>query len=187
MPRSVSGFSLLEMLLVLFVVVVLTSLVSLNVGSGADTRLREQAALSIRDGVVFALDEAQFTGRDFGLLLQAGTGVDPGVQLRWRERLAQGWRGPANNAVVFEDLWLDGDVELILDGLLVEPVDPAEGDALAGSVPQWLFLASGDTQTGQLLWRDSVSGEMLFRLEWDALGRVEVFRGDELDSLAAAP
>ena len=73
MPRSVSGFSLLEMLLVLFVVVVLTSLVSLNVGSGADTRLREQAALSIRDGVVFALDEAQFTGRDFGLLLQAGT------------------------------------------------------------------------------------------------------------------
>ena len=156
-------------------------------GSGAGDRLREQAVLAVRDGAGYALDEARFSGRDFGLLLQYAEREQPGVLLRWRERLPAGWRPPERSAAVFEDLWLEGDVELLLDGLAVTPFDGAAGGETAGTVPQWQFLASGDTQTGELRWRDPQTGAQLWRLEWDALGRFSVFRGDELESLATAP
>lgn len=180
------GFSLIEMLITLLVIVLFTSLVTLNLGSGAGERERDQLAMALRDGVQYALDEAQFAGRDFGLLLQRDEGVDPAYFLRWRERQPQGWRPPAQGTDVFVDLRLAGELTLTLDGLLISPADSGAGEALAGTAPQWQFLASGETQTGELLWRDDVSGEALWRMEWDALGRLSLFRGDDSEAFARA-
>ena len=59
MAKHHKGFSLIEMLAVVFVVVLLTSLVSLNVGSGSadisrDNEVREVAAL-----IGYAITEAE--------------------------------------------------------------------------------------------------------------------------------
>lgn len=170
------GFSLLEMLLVLFIVVLLTSLVSLTVNSGAGSRREEQALRALSDAAAYALDEAQFAGRDFGLLLERNTGGQPGVTLAWRERLPQGWRQPARSGDVLTNIQLASDVTLLLDGQAVLPADPSSENA--GVAPQWLFLASGETQAGELLLRDPQSGELDWRLEWDALGRFGLYRGD---------
>jgi hypothetical protein len=165
-------------LLVLFVVVLLTSLVTLSVDSGVGPRAREQAIRALRDTAAYAVDDAQFTGRDLGLLLQRRASAEPGVVLHWRERQPQGWRRPATVADVFAQLELDGEVSLILDGVEVVAADAAAADPLAGTAPQWLFTASGETQSGELLWRDADSGVLLWRLSWDALGRFELYPGD---------
>ena len=86
------GFSLLELLVTLFVVVLITSLVTLNVTSGGyDIRL-EAKVRNLADVASYALDEAQMLGRDYGLLLQQ-LDVDGEVvySYSWRERLPEGW------------------------------------------------------------------------------------------------
>ena len=98
MPRQ-AGFSLLELLVTLLVIVLATSLVTLNVGSGGrdydiENRMRDLAA-----GASYALDEAQFTGNDVGLLLWSGDSVGGTVQgYAWRERREGRWREPAASA-----------------------------------------------------------------------------------------
>ena len=182
------GFSLLEVLLVLFVVVLLTSLVTLNVNSGIGSRSQEQTMRALRDTASYAIDEAQFTGRNFGVLVQRLDSAEAGVVLRWRELQPQGWRKPLTVAEVFEPLVFEGEVSLLLDGIYVEPADATASDPLAGTAPQWAFLASGETQVGELLWRDGSTGELLWRLSWDALGRFELAGGDETgDAFATAP
>ena len=89
------GFSLLELLVALFVVIMVTSLVSLNVSpGGGDLRLETQLRNLV--GVAgYALDEAEFLGRDFGLLLQElDEGGERVYSYEWRERLPAGWREP---------------------------------------------------------------------------------------------
>lgn len=185
------GFSLLEMLLVLFVIVVLTSLVTLNVGSGSGGRELQRQLRSLRDVAEYALDEAQYSGRDFGLLLQRAVGDDGGGELwlRWRERLPQGWRAPQRSREVFRDIRVPAGVELelLLDGSAVLPADAAAAAERAGVEPQWLFLASGETQSGEMLWRRAQDGALLWRMDWDPLGRIRLYAGDDPDALATAP
>ena len=45
--------------------------------------------------------------------------------------------------------------------------------------PQVVFYASGETTPGSMELRDEDSGELLWRLEWDLLGRFEVLRDGE--------
>lgn len=173
------GFSLLEMLLVLFVIVVLTSLVTLNVNTGSKTRVAQDALESLRRSAVYALDEAQFGGRDFGLLLVRGEVVGAELRFVWRERLPQGWRSPEQSRDIFTTIDLPDTVILILDDGVVVPLEPSAAVESLGAAPQWLLLASGETQAGELLWRDESGVEQLWRLRWDALGRFELLRGDE--------
>ena len=68
--QSQRGFSLLELLVTLLVVVLITSLVTLTVGSGGqDIRLAAKVR-NLADVASYALDEAQMMGIDYGLLLQ---------------------------------------------------------------------------------------------------------------------
>jgi general secretion pathway protein H len=167
----------------------MTSLVTLNLDAGADGRAARQQLQQLSDVAAYALDEAAFSGRDFGLLIQYAPPAGEGeLVLRWRERLPQGWRPPARSTDVFTDITLPPGVgmELLLDGGLVTPADAA-ADAQSGVAPQWLFLASGETQAGELLWRDRDSGELLWRLEWDALGRFTLYRGEQGEAYAARP
>ena len=183
-PRSVGprqgGFSLLELLVTLIVVVLVTSLVSLTLSSGGRDIELEAQAHNIAEVAAYALDEAQLQGHDYGLLLQR---VSEDGELRyrysWRERLVDGWQAPASGKEIFAQQSLPVGVELFMEleeaaiadiPLAVEDQEPE---------PQVVFYASGETTAGSLELRDEDSGELLWRLEWDLLGRFEVLRDGE--------
>ena len=66
MRRYQKGFSLIEMLAVVFVVVLLTSLVSLNVGSGSADINRENQVRDVAAMLGYALTEAELSGPIMG-------------------------------------------------------------------------------------------------------------------------
>ena len=89
------GFSLIEMLAVVFVVVLLTSLVSLNVGSGSSEINRENQVREVAALLGYALTESELSGTDHGLLIHQLDGFDEGsYQGLWLRRYDQGWAEP---------------------------------------------------------------------------------------------
>lgn len=184
-PRQ-RGFSLLELLVALFVIVLVTSLATLNVGSGSGGLELESRLQTLLDTNEFATDEAQMTGRDFGLLLQR-VDVDGDIVYRygWRERRPEGWRPPESGADVFRDRDFSPEVALALrmegqvDGELQTPVDPEN------AAPQVIFYASGEVSPGEIDVRRRSDDALLWRLQWDLLGRGELLvrgeRGEDAD------
>ena len=176
MPRQ-AGFSLLELLVTLLVIVLATSLVTLNVGSGGrdydiENRMRDLAA-----GASYALDEAQFTGNDFGLLLWSGDSAGGTVQgYAWRERREGRWREPAGGKDIFAGGELPPSVELRLelDGI---PVDDELLLRDLDAEPQLVLYASGETTPGAIDLQTREDGELLWRLEWDLLGTTRLLLG----------
>ena len=165
------GFSLLEMLVTLFVIVLVTSMVTLNItSSGRDIEL--QATVDDMAGTAaYALDEAQFVGRDFGLLLTLQSeGMEQRYHYSWRERGESRWGEPGSGKDVFAggQLPVDVELELELDGVLQDQEIFAviEEDA----APQLVFYASGETTPGALDIRSRESGDLLWRIQWDLLG-----------------
>ena len=172
MSRRQHGFSLLELLVVLFVVVIITSLVTLTVNTGTQDRALDTEVRNLADVAAYAIDEAQFSGRDYGLLLQRR--FEDGreyVSYSWRERRPEGWREPTVAADIFVERQFEPTVELelFLDDLAV----PDFSDDAAGldATPQVIFYSSGETTPGALEWRDRDSGNVIWRIEWDLIGR----------------
>jgi general secretion pathway protein H len=168
------GFSLLELLVVLFVVVIMVSLASVNTGGGGAARRLADEVQHVLAVAEYARDEAAFSGRDFGLRLardyRDGTPVSV---LRWRERREGAWRRP-DGGEVFEPLVFapELELELALEGApVVLDQEAAEGAAPA---PQVVLYASGETVPGSLSWRRADTGEFLWRLDWDLLGRFQL-------------
>ena len=181
------GFSLVEMLVVLFVVVLLTGLVSLSVDSGAGDRIVRERVEALVAVATYALDEAQFVGSDFGLLFTRGPNAagEDVTRAQWRQRLPDGWRAPAQGDV-FAPIEFPGEVELglVLDGAQVVLDEASAAAADRGRAPQWLLLSSGETQAGELSLRERRSGELLWRLDWDALARFDSRSGDQPSNVA---
>lgn len=170
--RRPQGFSLLELLVVLFIVVLVVSLATLNLGSDSrDRRLADSVRL-LADLVAFAQDEAQYSGRDIGLRLRRR---DEAAETRyvavWRERWPQGWLAFAIPGEAFGDLEFPPGIELALS-IDEVPVD-LDAAAVPGQpeAPQMIVFASGELTPGELQWRDAASGDVLWRSRWDFLGR----------------
>lgn len=178
-PRQ-GGFSLLELLVTLIVVVLVTSLVSLTLSSGGRDIELEAQARNIAEVAAYALDEAQLQGHDYGLLLQrVSEDGEPRYRYSWRERLVDGWQAPASGKEVFADQSLPAGVEPLLELEEAAIADIPLAAADQEPVPQVVFYASGETTAGSMELRDEDSGELLWRLEWDLLGRFEVLRRGE--------
>jgi len=178
-----SGFSLLELLVALIVVVLVTSLVSLTVSSGGqDIKLQAQVR-NLAEVANYALDEAQMVGRDYGLLLlQDQVDGDTIYSYEWRERRLGSWQTPESGKDVFASQALPAGLELQLE---LED-SPIEEIGLAGSEedaePQVVFYSSGETSEGAIDIRRQQGGEILWRVKWDLLGRFTALRrGEELE------
>ena len=174
------GFSLLELLVTLFVVVLVTSLVTLNVGSGDRDVLARASIEGLAKSANYALDEAQFSGMNYGLLLQM---EDEAGQWRyhydWLERTPTGWQAPTAGKDVFSpgDLPSGIELELELDGVVQEQETLVI--TTQNPQPQIILYASGETLPGALDMRASDNGELLWRIEWNLLGDFRALQGGE--------
>lgn len=176
------GFSLIEMLVVLFVIVLMTSLVTLNVNSGGSDLVVQERLEALSAIAGYALDEAQFSGSDFGVLFvnTANDRGEPVVTAHWRQRLEQGWRQPERSREIFlpQEFPESVRLRLTLDDVDVVALGEDAALPLSGVTPQWLMLASGETQAGELVISSVDDDRVLWRLQWDPLGRFEQFRAD---------
>ena len=137
---------------------------------------------NLGDVAAYALDEAQLTGRDYGLLLQQDAVDGETVySYQWRERAlrrlapTREWQGrvcqrrPCPRAL---------ELQLELEDSPVEEMALAR--CRGRGEPQVVFYASGETTRGLDRCPAQQDGELLWRLEWDLLGRFAVLpRGEE--------
>jgi len=176
------GFSLVELLVALIVVVLITSLVTFSFNSGGqDVRLAAEVR-NLAGVAAYALDEAQMTGTDYGLLLEEESLEGEVVySYRWLERQLDGWQPPDSGKELFDRKRFPPGIELDLE-LEDEPlVDLAPPDKNSDIInPQVIFYASGETTVGAIDVRAVEGGDLLWRIEWDLLGRFRLLpRGEE--------
>ncbi len=172
MSQRQTGFSLIEMLAVVFVVVLLTSLVSLNVGSGSSDISRENKVREVAALLGYALTEAELSGTDHGLLIHRLDGFEGSYGGLWLRRYDQGWAEPLSRNTAFEDVFFEPDIEL---ELRLDEQPPVDIEALADDTnppPQLILFAGGEVTPGELDWIDLRSGDLLYRLRWDLFGRM---------------
>ena len=173
MVRFQRGFSLIEMLAVVFVVVLLTSLVSLNVGSVGDDINRENKVREVAAMLSYALTEAELSGTDHGLLIHRLAEGDTTYQGLWLRRYDQGWAPPLSLNSAFEDLDFERGVELELQ-LEEQPlVDFEVLEEDTNPPPQIILFAGGEVTPGELTWIDERTGDLLYILRWDLFGRMQ--------------
>ena len=172
------GFSLLELLVALFVIVLITSMVSFNFTSGGQEIELESRVRNLASVGAYALDEAQMSGIDYGLLLEERLeGREVIYRYQWLERALDGWQTPASGKDLFETQAMAPGISLQLeleDAPLVELSLEDEGSDIVA--PQVVFYASGETTVGAIDVVRTNDGELLWRIEWDLLGRFEVMR-----------
>lgn len=176
-PRQ-RGFSLLELLVALFVVMIVTSLVTLNVNTGTQDMKLAADIRSLTNLSSYALDEAQMNGRDMGLFIErVDERADSFYRYSWLERVGQRWLTPERDLDLFVPREFPPEVELSLS--LEDLPVPDFGVKTEIVVPQIVFYASGETTPGYLEFRSRSDGEILWLVEWDLLGRFELLlRGE---------
>jgi general secretion pathway protein H len=195
--KTQGGFSLLELLVALFVVVIITSLVTLTVNSGSQDIELDARVRSLSDISNYALDEAQMRSLDMGLLIER---VDEGdgiaYSYSWRERTPQGWRRPIIDADIFDSQQFPVGLELLLeveglqldvlsaDDRALEELSDGLSDTQNGVTeelrPQIIFYSSGEATVSSIQLREEKTGDLLWRVEWDLLGRSKLLRRGEL-------
>lgn len=187
--KQQDGFSLLELLVALFVVVIITSLVTLSVNSGGKDIELDATVKSLADVSSYALDEAQLRGVDMGLLLeQVDNRGERIFRYRFVERTPRGWRDPEIEADIFAVRAFPARVELSLEmeNTLVDLTGesqlaqaPSPEGEIAQPEPQVVFYSSGETTVGIISLRLEQTGELLWTIEWDLVGRFTLLRRGE--------
>jgi general secretion pathway protein H len=138
-------------------------------------------ARELRDGervTVLRFRERRLPREREGLLNRAESG-DGGSAGDSRTAVRRGesdpWERPLGGGELFEPLVFPEtlDVELSLEGVPVV-LDRGMGESVPDGVPQVIFYASGEATPGTLAFRRAATGEFLWQLRWDLLGRIEV-------------
>ena len=182
--RRQRGFSLLELLVALIVVVLFTSLANLTINSGGQDIQLQSTVYNLADVAGYALDEAQMTGVDYGLLLREDQDTGETIySYQWLERGLDGWGAPISGKELFAEQRLPPGIALELeleDAPFVElsPDDDGEAEIIS---PQVVFYASGEATVGAINVFQVEDGELLWRIEWDLFGRFDVLRRGEAE------
>lgn len=178
---GVRGFSLIELLVAVFIIVLLTGVVSLNVGTGGAGLRLEDEVRHIASLLSYASVESELSAADHGLLLtQLPDESEPRYQGVWLRRYQQGWLAPRANAEVLGNTIFDtgAELRLTLDGQPEVAILPHNPDL--NPSPQILLLAGGEMTPGALDWLEPTRGAILYRLEWDGLGRMTLLPKGEI-------
>jgi general secretion pathway protein H len=167
-------------LLVLVIVALIVTIAGLSVTSGSRPYTIAGAVRVFADIAETAMDEAALTGSDLGLLLEERDGPEgPAYSFVWLQRVEGGWRDGMLDPDIFGRQRFPADVELRLqveegDELLDAESTDEDEETLR---PQVIFYNSGEATPGLISVRDVASGELLWEVEWDLVGRVELRRG----------
>ncbi len=149
-PCRGSGFTLIEVLVVVVIIGVISAVVVLGLGNLGDDRELQNEARRMTALIEMASDEATLQGRDFGLeLLRRGyrfVEYDP-VTEQWFEVIGDDLMRPRNLAEDTEfDLFLE-DKRIVLQlevAKTEEGEDDDDRDLLDDYQPHVLVLSSGD-------------------------------------------
>jgi general secretion pathway protein H len=175
-PCRQAGFSLLELLLTLVIIGLIVSLSGLSVNSGRRAYEVDAALKNFADIAEYALDEAQLSGRDMGLFFERRSeGGATIFSFQWLQHDGLSWQ-PApmdEDAYGRKDFPLNVDVALEVEQDQAE-VDSGENGDDEDARPQVIFYSSGETTPGIMTWVDDLTGDILWELEWDLLGRLSL-------------
>ena len=150
MRRYQKGFSLIEMLAVVFVVVLLTSLVSLNVGSGSADINRENQVRDVAAMLGYYLTEAELSGTDHGLLIHRLDGFDDALRWALVKTLRSRLGGTLSLNTAFEDLVFESGLNWS-SALRAAPVDFDVLEEDANPPPQIILFAGGEVTPVDLI------------------------------------
>ena len=168
------GFSLIEILVALFVIVMLTSLVTLNLSSPERDRMAEDSAHTIASLLDYALEEAQYSSYEYGVFLSASEQDDLTAKLRFKRFERSGWvslsdyilTGPIEIADgVSLDLWVEGErIDLV----------PIPQD-VANWRPSIRLWPSGEMTAGRAVISDTSEGSLQgWEVDWTLFGGATV-------------
>ena len=171
-----SGFSLIELLVVVSVIGIIVSIALLSLGVLGDDRQLRIEARRIGSLLEVAQDEAVMQGRDFGLEVMLNSyrfvEYDP-FQLRWAELLTDD---------IFRFRQLPDDIEfdlLLEDKAVLLENDPQEiQDPDATFAPHILIFSSGDSTPFELRIIKRSQQEVVI-LQGDLTGAIEVLTESE--------
>jgi general secretion pathway protein H len=177
-----SGFSLLELLLTLVIVGLIASLAGLSVTSGRRPYQVDAALRSFADIAEYALEEAQLSGTDMGVLFVERDEPDGRIfSYQWLQRRNNEWQVAPFDEDAYGRRDMPRDIELVLE-VEDEPAeiyterDLSDVDREERPGPQAVFYASGETTPGVMTWLEPESGDVIWELEWDLVGRLTLRR-----------
>ncbi len=176
------GFSLLELLLTLVIIGLITSLAGLGVSSGSRPYKVDSALRNFADVAEYALDEAQLSGTDMGLFIEQRSESQGVVySYQWMQRQEFGWRLAPFDEDAYGRRDMPRDIDVLLEveqgaALFPSSEEVVDDDDDEPIQPQVIFYSSGETTPGIMTWVDTESGDILWELEWDLLGRLSLRR-----------
>lgn len=180
----VSGFSLIEILVVIVIIGIVSSIALMSLGilsDDRDLRVEAQRMLTLLE---IAGDEAMMQGREFGLEVMTDSfrfvEYDP-LTSQWNEVLG-------DDTLRLRRLPEDVEFDLFLeDQRILLEMDPADFDKTESMAnrdpsktytPHLLILSSGDTSPFEVHITRSVDGQMV-TLSRDLAGDFEIVSGEE--------
>jgi len=167
---------LLELLLTLVVIGLIISLAGLSVSSGRRSYEVDAALRNFADIAEYALDEAQLSGRDMGLLIEKRSeGGATIFSAQWLQRNGPDWQPTPYDEDAYgrQDFPLSVEVALEVEQDQAD-VNGGENADEEDARPQVIFYSSGETTPGIMTWLDDTSGDILWEMEWDLLGRISL-------------
>lgn len=168
--RPETGFTLLELLVVVFIIALISGFAVLSVGSADNDRKMEQEVA--RAGRLFGLaaQEAIIQGRALGLVFSEHS-------YRFLIAGRDGWQELENEEPFrSRNVPPEWGLELVLDGK--ETPMQAQGGGASAESPQVIFYPNGEVIPFQLIWTSSL-GESEYRLEMSEAGNIDIATGRE--------
>ena len=139
------GFSLLELLLTLVIIGLITSLAGLGISSGSRPYKVDSALRNFADVAEYALDEAQLSGTDMGLLIERRSESQGEIySYQWLQRQEFGWQLAPFDVDAYGRRDMPRDIDVILEveqgsALLPTSREPTEDDEDEPVQPQVIF------------------------------------------------
>jgi general secretion pathway protein H len=159
--RRGDGFTLIEILVVLVIIAVLTTVAILSVGVLGEDRGLDAEGERFSDVAAAAMEQAQLEGRDFGIRFGA-TRYEVLTYVTRRQR----WESVVDDRLyAIHELPAGLAVQLELEGKLVQFAEDKPGDV---RVPQVILYSSGDVSPYRLSF-----GREGSTLSWSVAGQAD--------------